>query len=55
MTENTQSVWLAVEEDSINILEGQSLVSLPAHHSYPVFFLFLYFSVYSLSATKKEK
>ncbi|KAJ7357469.1 Pleckstrin y domain-containing H member 2 [Desmophyllum pertusum] len=24
-TENTQPVWLAVEEDSINILEGQSL------------------------------
>ena len=27
-TESSQPVWLAVEEDSISILEGQSLVSL---------------------------
>ena len=53
MTENTQPVWLAVEEDSINILEGQSLVSLPAHHSNPVLFIiYLFFRIFF--ATKEE-
>ena len=54
MTENTQPVWLAVEEDSINILEGQSLVSLPAHHSNPVLFIIYLFFVFSLRLKKNK-